>query len=94
MFLSSTSISQKNVSFRILVKGVKMRYNRFLGGRGVLSSWKQSIWIPRPSINMFHCANMLMLGGLRACPLEKFRCSAIESEAILESKYMHVISRF
>ena len=38
-------------------RGVKMRYNGFLGGQ-VLSSWKESIWIPRASINtcMFHCA--------------------------------------
>ena len=27
----------------------------YWGGGEVLSSWKQSKWIPRASINMFHC---------------------------------------
>ena len=31
-----------------------MGYNGLLGG--VLSSWKQSIWIPRASKNMLQCA--------------------------------------
>ena len=67
-----------------------------LGGE-VLSSWKQSIWIPRASINTFHCvkhnqhANARGSGGRSPRKILKNRCSEIEFEAILKSKYMHVI---
>ena len=70
-----------------------MRYNGFLGGE-VLSSRKQRIWIPRASICTFNCAkhnqhaNARESGGM---PPQKNRCFEIESKAILESKYMHVI---
>ena len=37
-------------------RGVKMRYNGFLGGE-ILSPWNQNIWIPRASIKRFHCAH-------------------------------------
>ena len=64
-----------------------MRYNGFMGGK-VLSSWKQSIWhlqirsMVRSTISM---RSMLM-------PPENFeKLMQIESEAILESKYMHLI---
>ena len=40
------------------------------GGGKVLSSWKQSIWIPKAFKNILNCVkrSMLMLGGLGACP--------------------------
>ena len=72
-----------------------MRYNGFLGGK-VLSSWKQSIWIPKAPINTFHCAKHANAKGVwpwghaHQKNFEK-RNSEVESEAILESKYMHVI---
>ena len=64
------------------------------GGGEVLSSWKQSIWIPRASINTFHCAkhnqhaNARGSGGRSPRKILKNRRTEI---AILKSKYMHVI---
>ena len=73
-----------------------MRYNGLLGVKYYPPESKayghlEIRSIVRRTISM---CNMLMLGGLGACLLEKFqkmRCSEIESEAILESKYMHAI---
>ena len=78
-----------------------MRYNGFLGGGAKYYPVGSKAYgylghlyicsIVQSTISM---RSMLMLGGLGACPPRKIlknRCSEIESEAILESKYMHVI---
>ena len=59
-------------------------------GGEVLSSWKQSVWIHWAYVPL---CNTRGSGGMLPKKL-KNGCSEIESEAILESKYMHQFQGF